>query len=261
MDERIRSRALLVACSIIALALIVSVLIFSRMMVRTHSRDEVIEVTGSAQQPIRSDFIIWDAGITEQAADMPTAYRALQTHGNTLVAYLTAKGLANSEIIASSVTTKTLYVTTKNDAADDGGSDDTSGTFRKIAGYQLTEKYEVRSSKVDLVDELSRKSSELISSGVPLESDAPQYLYTQLGTLKVHMLAAAAKDARSRAEQIADNSGAHLGDVRAEHMGVLQIEPLYATDNSNDISDTGTNDTSSLDKKIIAVVNAQYSVQ
>ena len=46
------------------------------------------------------------------------------------------------------------------------------------------------------------------------ESQPPQYVYTKLSDMKVTMLAEAAKDARSRADQIASKSGCSVGGVR-----------------------------------------------
>ncbi len=260
MPAQPRSRSIFATAFVLSVAAVICAFIYSMAWVRTHTRDEVIHVTGSAQQPIRSDLAIWDGTVTEEAATMDAAYKALEISDAKVNSYLVDKGVAPAEITTSSITTKTLYVRAKGDDTTDDSSSDT-GTFRPIKGYRLIETFEVRSQNVDLVDTLSRKSTELISSGVPFESQAPEYLYTKLGDLKVEMLAAAAKDARGRGEQIAHAAGCRLGDVRAAHMGVLQIEPLYNVgSNKDEISDTGSNDTSSLDKKIIAVVTTDYAI-
>ena len=108
------------------------------------------------------------------------------------------------------------------------------------------------------MDGLSRQSTELISQGIPFKSDTPLYLYTKLSELKVSMQAEAAKNARDRAEQIAESAGCRLGDVRAANMFVPQITPLYASSNSDSGSE---DDTSSLDKNITAVVSVEYSIR
>ena len=108
-----------------------------------------------------------------------------------------------------------------------------------------------------MVGDISRKATELISQGVPIESQAPQYIYTKLSDMKVTMLAEAAKDARSRADQIANNSGCHVGSVRFARMGVLQITPIYSTE----FSGGGAYDTTSLDKEITAIVTMGFSIR
>ena len=58
------------------------------------------------------------------------------------------------------------------------------------------------------------------------------------------------------AEKIAESTGSSIGSVRSARMGVLQITPA----DSNEVSDMGMNDTSSLDKAITAVVNVAFAV-
>ena len=89
-----------------------------------------------------------------------------------------------------------------------------------------------------------------------LESEPPRYLYTKLADLKIEMLAEATRDATARARQIADNSGAKLGAIREARMGVMQINPVHSTA----VSDSGNNDTSSLQKEITAVVTARFAL-
>jgi hypothetical protein len=268
MDIDKRLRMIRWIAVLFAISGIICTVIVSGAVVRTHSEDDVIRVTGSSQQPIRSDYIIWDSTVTEQAPTMAATYSALQASSGKVQAYLVQQGVLPSEIIPSSITTTTLYAPVKDDSSSsdnsgsDSSSDSNSATYRAISGYQLSQTFEVRSSRVDLIDGISRKSTALISEGVPFESQAPEYLYTKLSDLKVTMLAQAAKDARNRAEQIADSAGCRLGEVRFARMGVLQIEPLYTSAASdNDISDTGANDTSALDKKITAVVTAGYAIK
>ena len=68
------------------------------------------------------------------------------------------------------------------------------------------------------------------------------------------MLAEAAKDARTRAEQIAGQGGRGLACLHDADMGVFQITPLHSSNTSGE----GENDTSSLDKTITAVVTATF---
>jgi hypothetical protein len=70
------------------------------------------------------------------------------------------------------------------------------------------------------------------------------------------MLAEAAKDAKVRAQQIAQSTGSSIGSIRNARMGVLQITAA----DSNEVSDSGMNDTSSLEKDITAVVNIGFAV-
>jgi hypothetical protein len=115
---------------------------------------------------------------------------------------------------------------------------------------------EIRSTDVDGITRISREATELINQGIALESMAPEYLYTKIQEAKVEMLAAAARDAKLRAEQIAEATESEIGAVRAARMGVLQITPAYSVE----VSDYGINDTSSLEKDITAVVSMEFEI-
>lgn len=228
--------------------------LLGRSWVRGRTTDEIIRVVGSARKPIRSDFIIWRSTLTRTGVAVPPAYAALQKDVARVTAYLERKGIAAKEIIPLATGVKTLYVRTKNDDATSYSEED-AGTFRRIAGYELSQSIEVRSSEVAVVDSVSRQATELVGAGLTFTSENPMYLYTKLSDLKVTMQAEAARDARARAEGIAEASGARLGELRWARMSTPQITPLYSAQES----DGGSDDTSSLEKKITAVVTAAYA--
>ena len=72
------------------------------------------------------------------------------------------------------------------------------------------------------------------------------------------MLAEAAKDPRSRAENmIRSAGGASIDRLRAADMGIINVNPA----NSTETSAQGNNDTSSLDKDIITIVHVTYELK
>jgi len=99
--------------------------------------------------------------------------------------------------------------------------------------------------------------TELIDQGVELNSGAPAYHYRKLDELKLEMLAKATENAKQRAANMANATGNQIGPIRSAKMGVFQITPI----NSNEVSDYGVNDLSSLDKKVTAVVMATFAIE
>lgn len=71
------------------------------------------------------------------------------------------------------------------------------------------------------------------------------------------MLAKATENAKQRAENMARATGNKIGFMRSAKMGVFQITPVTSTD----VSDWGTNDTSSLDKKVMSVVTVSFAIE
>ncbi|MGI9166462.1 MAG: SIMPL domain-containing protein [Pyrinomonadaceae bacterium] len=229
----------------LAIGLVIASVIGGWSFVKARRGDQSITVTGSARKRIRSDLVIWRAGVSFQAPALADAYRSLSESVPRVKAYLISKGIAENQITISSISSQTLHA--RSDQGEDTG---------QITGYSLRQQLEVRSTDVDKISKIAREATELINQGILIESNAPEYLYTKLGEEKITMLAEAAKDAKVRAERIAESTGSSIGSVRTARMGVLQITPA----DSNDVSDSGLNDTSSLEKDITAVVNIGFEI-
>ncbi len=229
----------------LAVGLVLSALIFGWFFEKSKKGDEVITVTGSARKRIKSDLVVWSAGVTYQAATLAEAYRSLSENVPRVKQYLVSKGIPDGEITISSITTTTLRKT------DENGQESSD-----ISGYALRQQLEVRSADVDKIAQIAREATELINQGILIESNSPQYYYTKLGDLKIEMLGEAAKDAKTRAERIAASTGNSIGTVRSAKMGVMQITAADSTE----VSDAGISDTSSIDKDITAVVNIGFAV-
>jgi uncharacterized protein len=229
----------------LAVALVLSSIVGAWAYTHAKKGEQTVTVTGSAKKRIKSDLVIWRSAITYQSPQLSDAYKSLSENVPRVKQYLVSKGIPENQITVSSISSQTLHEKDSNGAE--------SG---KITGYSLRQELEVRSNDVDKIAQIAREATELINQGILIESMAPEYHYTKLGDLKIEMLSEAAKDAKARAQQIASSTGSQIGSVRSARMGVLQITPAE----SNDVSDSGMNDTSSLDKDIMAVVNVSFAV-
>jgi len=159
--------------------------------------------------------------------------------------YLISKGFKEDMLKFSAINTMNLYVTNAQGYKTD-----------QISGYRLSQDVTIESSDVDKIDKLSREATELINQGVEINSYQPKFFYTKIGDLKVEMIGLASEDAKLRAEQIAKSTGDDIGEVRSSRTGVIQI----TSKNSTEVSDYGINDTSSLEKKVTAVVSISFSI-
>jgi len=231
----------------IAVATIASSVILSGgfLKVMKFTREQ-ISVTGSATKEIRGDYIVWKGEFTRREVDLKTAYKLLREDLDRVKAYFTSKGVNDKETIISQVITETVYK--KNEKGNDTND---------IQGYKLTQGVEIRSNDVDKIDKVSRESTELIDQGIQFVSPAPEYFYTKLDELKIEMLAKATENAKQRAESMVKATGNKIGCMRNARMGVFQITPVTSTD----VSDWGMNDTSSLDKKVMAVVTVSFAIE
>ena len=230
----------------LAISLVVSSIILGWSYTHKKSGDEAVTVTGSARKRIKSDLVVWSAGVSYQAPQLSEAYKQLSDNIPLIKKYLVGKGIAENQITISSISSTTLH-----------GRDSNGNESSEITGYSLRQQVEVRSNDVERIAQIAREATELINQGILLESNSPQYSYTRLGDLKIEMLGEAAKDAKERAERIAASTDNKIGTLRSARMGVMQVTAADSTD----VSDSGINDTSTIEKDMTAVVNISFAVE
>ncbi len=233
------------AAVVLAIGLVLASAIIGWSYSRSKKGDESITVTGSAKKRIKSDLIVWSASVTAQSGQISEAYKQLADNVPKVKKYLLEKGIPESQITISSI-----------NSVQEREKDSEGNQSGKVSGYSLKQEVQVKSNDVEKVSQVAREATELINQGIFIESSAPQFIYTKLGDLKVEMLAEAAKDGKTRAEQIANSTGNSIGTVRSAKMGVMQITAA----DSNEVSDYGLNDTSSFEKDITAVVNISFAI-
>jgi uncharacterized protein len=243
----LRNTQIIILGVCIAAATIASSVILSKGMLRVMQfNKEVIDVTGSAEKEIVSDYIVWNGAFDVRDPELKTAYSRLQKDLETVKKYLLSQGVLEDELVVDQVSTRILYK--KNEKGHD---------TNEIEGYLLRQTVEVRSKDVQKVSDISRQVTELIDKGIQFISGAPEYFYTKLAELKIEMLAMATADAKERAMSMANSAGNKIGLMRSAKMGVFQITPV----NSYEVSWYGRNDTSSLEKKVMAVVSASFAIE
>ena len=218
--------------------------------VKTKPKENTIQVTGSATRRIVSDLIEWSASIDVQNPDRSVAYQQLSDHVAQTVAYLEKAGVPKDDIGVSSV-----MVSQMQELQVTGVGEERIERY-VVTGYRLQQSVNVSSNDVDTVARVSREVTQLLEKGISISSSDPAYHYTKLGDLKIEMLAAAAEDARARAENIIVAAGGELGDLVGADMGVININPP----NSRSSSWDGNNDTSTVEKDIITVVHATFEL-
>ena len=244
MNDSIKTRFVWVAALILAVGLLASVSVATYGFVKSRAQVNTITVTGSAKEQIKSDYVTWKGSFSRQSKSLSEAYSKLQGDLVIVKNYLNKEGISENDYTVSSVNTQVNYVMLPNGYMSS-----------EVDSYRLNQEIELRSGDIDGITKISRESTKLIQDGVQFQSYQPMYFYTKIADLKVDMLALATKDARNRAEKIAENGGAKLVSLKNAKMGVFQITPI----NSNDVSDYGINDTSSIEKEIMSVVNCTFT--
>ena len=231
----------------IAVATIVASLILSGGFLKVMKFwQHTITVKGSAQEIIKSDYIVWDCDFTRRGTSLQKAYKELKEDLDNVLVYMASKQVNKKDMYINQITTTRIYQKDKDDK-------DTN----IIDSYELNQSIEIRSNDIDKIDALSHQSTELIDQGMNFESSTPQYFYNKIDALKVGLLAKATENAKLRAESIVSSVGNKIGSLQSAKMGVFQITPVTSTQ----VSNYGEDDTSSLQKKVMVVVNASFSIE
>jgi len=236
----------IVVSIILGVSLFSSAFVVSQGIRSIRSSGNEISLKGSAKEEIKSDYAVWSGSFSANNVELQAAYQDLENSAEEVKAFLVSKGFSENDIIFSSVSTMPINAISP------------SGMYtNSIESYRLSQNVEIRSNDVDQVAEISRTSTELINQGITFESYPPQYFYTKLADKKIQMIEMATLDAKARADAMLKSSGKTAGQLKSASVGIFQITPLY----SNEISDYGINDTSSIDKEITAVISCTFEIE
>ncbi len=230
----------------LAAGLVFTALVLANAWTRI-AESQVINVTGSARKNVRSDLVVWRSSFSAEAPTLIEAQQKLRADHTKVAAFFTNRGIGG--FTASPVQIAELTARQRNE------DDDTVTKVR--VGYRLTQFVEVHSDDVERVPRLANDSSELLQQGVAFVSGGFDFIYTKAGEAKVEMMAEATKDARTRAEQIASQGHRRIKSLLNARMGVVQINPLYSSSTSWE----GNNDTSAVEKTIIATVTTTFAMK
>jgi hypothetical protein len=203
-----------------------------------------ISVKGYAEMSITSDWAKWDGSFSLISSTRIEGYSEMQKYKDIVEAYLLEQGFSKESIEFGMLRYEPNIIYLPN------------GENRQ-EGYNFYQIVSVNSANVNKIKDLSYNATELINRGIPFHSNEPQYSYTKLNDLKVKMLGMAAQDAKSRAVEIAKSGGSDIGVILSASQGIFQI----TSPGSNETSDYGINDLSSIDKTIKSVVTVRYSVK
>lgn len=234
----------------IAIAIIIGTAILGNAFKNRNASENTISVTGLGTKTFTSDLINWSASFSEESFQLQEAYKALERDRKEISEYLISKGVKSEEIVFSSVDIRKQYKQER----------DINGNYQQgpFSGYSLSQSVNIESKEVEKIENISRTVTDIINKGIELTSSSPMYFYTKLAEIKHELIAAATKDARTRAEEIAANSKSKLGKLKKGSMGVIQIT---APNSSEDYSWGGAFNTSSKEKEASITIRLEYNVK
>lgn len=208
-------------------------------------QQSLIRVKGVGQTKIKSNFATWSCNFSVRADKSTEGYVQLEKSRDAVMRFLKEAGVAPSEMNANAASIETLYK-----------GDEKGNKTNAIDGYRLNQNVSVWSGDVDKISRVSSSVSELLKTGVELQSLVPSYVYADIDSVKLDLLGKATKNAYERAQAMAANANGKVGKLNSASQGVFQVTPV----NSTEVSDEGIYDTSSIDKSVKCVVTLEFCV-
>jgi uncharacterized protein len=178
------------------------------------AKDRVVTVKGLSEKEVPADRVIWPLTFKEIGDDLSVMNASILVKNKTIVDYLKANGIKESEILVSAPEIIDMQAERYSS---------TPSTYR----YNITSIVTVTSSEVEKVRLLIGRQNELIKKGIAITGDdyrfQKQFLYTKLNAIKPGMIEEATKNARASALKFAQDSESKLGKIKTADQGQFSI--------------------------------------
>lgn len=191
--------------TIIAIGIVLTGLIIAFAAGAFSGQGKYVEVKGLSEQIVKADRGIWSMTIEIKSNDVNDLYNQVTKTTNNITKFLTAKGFEEKEINSAPVN---VYQDTYSEAR-----------FRYNANLSMS----VYTDKIDLLREVSQQTAPLIQQGIVFNGSYVEFQFADINSVKPEMLAEAIKNARTSAQQFADDAGARLGAMARADQGVISI--------------------------------------
>ena len=233
----------------LGVAIVVGTIITTRMVyyVKTFNTS-MMTVTGQAVQDLTSNEVKWvgQYSVNTFQAQLDQGYTQMAKDRTAVLSFLRTHGVPAADVTLSPVNVNQNYVNCQMDPKGCGPFGPTSST--------LNQTVTVQSGNVQAITALAQNVEPLVHQGVIFTTQAMKYYYTNLSSLRARLESMATHNAQVRAEQIAGATGARVGRLVSVTTEPLQLTPV----NSTEVSNSGVYDTTTIHKKLTAIVVASF---
>ena len=214
--------------------------------------NNVIAVTGSAEKIVKSDNAKMTFTISKKvkANDLQSGYKSVASDYDFIKKYLKTKGVADENMYTEGSNSTEIC---KMSNTEYPYTDCTLG----ISGYDINQSLVISIKDVEKAKEIVMQAPSEVSVIPGITLGKVEYFYDKLKDDRVELMSMATKNAMERAKAVAEAGNSALGAIVEASAGVIQVTQV----NSVDVSDYGTYDTSTIEKKVTAVVRVSFEVK
>lgn len=175
-----------------------------------------VTVRGLAEREVAADLVMWPLNYAVSANTLTDLEQQLSDSERLVRDFLTERGFDMSEVSVTPPRITDQYANTY-------GGERPDERFRAEATLVL------RTDRVADVIEAVPQATALVREGVllsPTYEYRTEFLFTGLDAIKPEMIAQATADARSAAQQFAEDSGSVVGGIKNATQGYFSIDDL-----------------------------------
>ncbi|OFX60233.1 MAG: hypothetical protein A2066_21360 [Bacteroidetes bacterium GWB2_41_8] len=241
---------------IIAVALVLSfginALLIGNALQRFKMDDRFVSVKGLSEREVKADLVVWNIQTRIVNDNLLEGSDKIEEAKNKIVEFLIQKQISKDDII-----------TEGSSVIDKRANQYENYQQMNTPRYLITQIIQIRSSNVDLVQNVSRMTGELLQAGVVISNNEYgnpiQYYFTKLNDIKPEMISEATQKAREAALKFATENDSKLGRLKKANQGLFTIVDRTASLSGGE----GGYASSTVDiyKKVRVVISAEYSIK
>ena len=205
---------------------------------------KALEVTGSATESVKADSATLHSSFARIVTldELKAGYANMKNDESLVMKYFATQGVKPEELTIAPVSMNQYY-----ENNNQGGP----------TKYNLQQDVTLQTTDLVKADKIAKSFQDLINQGVIFSTQPVEYYYSKLPELKVKLLGDAMKDAKTRAQKLAESADQGVGELRSAASGVVQV----LAPNSTDVSDYGTYDTRTVGKQVMVTVRTKWGVK
>ena len=204
-------------------------------LLRAKEAERAVTVRGLAERDVTADLATWTISYATTSPSLATAQAKVREDTATIEKFFADLGFPA-------------------DALQPTGANVSSNTYEGLTSYTVRQRLSLRTTDIERAQKAVSRQFDLVNRGVFLEEgSAMSYSFTKLNEIKPEMVAEATRDARSSAEQFAEDSGTSVGPISEATQGYFTIEARDGDGGGWGVSDTPF-------KKVRVVTTVNFSL-
>lgn len=246
------SKALIILGLLLAIGMASAAFILGVQAKRAVAGQQSITVKGLAEKPIKADSAEWQISVGVTAATQANALTLLLQERKVVEAFLAKQGFAADNIIADGETIAPHY--------EEVFIKETPRQVQK--GFDAFQNISVTSKDLAKITTANKAFLQLRVDNHPVTAQPPQFLVSDLETIKMSLIADATKNARARATEFVKQDNVKVGVMKSASQGAFYILPVSGGNiDSQSDSYGGVYDKSTIDKTARVVVTIVYNIE